>query len=408
MAELLLRNVRLPRDGAAVDVRVEGERIAAVAPDLAPREGEEVIEGKGGLLLPGFVESHAHLDKTLWGLPWRSHAAGGRLENRIEDERRFRAESGHDAGRQAMALALAFLERGTTRIRTHVDVDTGAGLRHLQGVLEARQRLRDVMELQVVAFPQSGLLMRPGTADLLRAAMREGAEVLGGLDPQGIDGDAAASLDLLFGIADEAGCGLDIHLHEPGEGGARTLDAILDRVQALGLQGRVAISHGFCIGEVEAPRRAALLDRMARLQIAAVTVGTPYRGVPSLLECREAGVVLAAGNDGIRDAWTPYGSPDMLERAMLVGWRNNLRRDEELGFAFDAVTSQGALACGFSDYGLQPGCIADLVVVDARHVPEAVVVRPRRELVISRGRIVVREGVPSASATILGFNTPGA
>nr|WP_283254388.1 amidohydrolase family protein [Ramlibacter paludis] len=383
--DLLLRNVR-PLGAGAVDVAVRDGRIAAIGPGL--RCEAEVIEGEGALLLPGLVESHTHLDKTHWGLPWYVNEVGPRLEDRIANERRWRAGSGHDAGAQSLRLAREFLAQGTTRLRTHVDVDTEAGLKHLHGVLATREAMRGPMEIQVVAFPQSGLLARPGTFELLEESLRLGADVLGGLDPQAIDGDAAASLDLLFALALRHGKPLDIHLHEAGEEGARTLDAILDRTQALGMQGKVAISHCFCLGDVVAARRAALLVRMARLQVAVISTGTASRPVPPLKECVAAGVAVAAGNDGIRDAWTPYGRPDMLERAMLVGLRNNLRRDDEIALAFDAVTHAGARVCGFADYGLKAGCRADLVLVQAANVAEAVVARPARQLVIAAGQVV--------------------
>jgi cytosine deaminase len=369
-----------------VDVAVREGRIAAIGPGL-PGEAE-VIDGQGALLLPGLVESHTHLDKTNWGLPWYVNEVGPRLEDRIANERRWRAGSGHDAAAQSLRLARAFLAQGTTRLRTHVDVDTDAGLKHLHGVLAAREALDGQMEIQVVAFPQSGLLARPGTLELLEESLRLGADVLGGLDPQAIDGDATASLDLLFALAVRRGKPLDIHLHEAGEEGARTLDAILDRTEAQGLQGRVAISHCFCLGDAAPARRAELLARMARLQVAIVTTGTASRPVPPLKECVAAGVTVAAGNDGIRDTWTPYGRPDMLERAMLVGLRNNLRRDDEVALAFDAVTHAGARACGFADYGLEVGCRADLVLVRAQNIAEAVVARPARELVVSSGQVV--------------------
>ena len=404
MGELLLRNVR-PLGGPAVDVLVRGGAIAAMGPDLAADPGMPVEEGGGALLLPGLVESHTHLDKTLWGLPWYVNEVGPRLQDRIENERRFRAASALDAGAQSLALARAFLAQGTTRLRTHVDIDTDAGLRHLQGVLGTREALRGVMEIQVVAFPQSGLLVRPGTEELLDEALRLGADALGGLDPQAIDGDRIGSLDRLVALAQRHGKRLDLHLHEAAEEGAATLDALLDRVAALGLAGRVAISHCFCLGDVDASRRGQLLDRMARLEVAIITTGTASRPVPPLLACRAAGVRVAGGNDGIRDTWTPYGSPDMLERAMLIGLRNNLRRDDELAIALDTVTHAGAQVCGFADYGVAAGCRADLVLVEAGNVQEAVVARPARTLVISRGCIVARQGVLETSATIAGSTT---
>ena len=389
---LLLRNVR-PLGDAAVDLLVQDGRIAAFGPALAAVADCEVEEGGGALLLPGLVEGHTHLDKTLWGLDWYRNEVGPRLVDRIDNERAFRRDSGHDAAAQSRALARAFLALGTTRLRTHVDIDTEAGLRHLEGVLRTRDAMQDVQQIQIVAFPQSGLLGRPGTAELLDQALARGADVLGGLDPCAIDGDPVRSLDLLFEIAQRHGRPLDIHLHEPGAMGAFSLELILDRTAVLGLQGRVAISHGFCLGDLPERDCEALLARMAKLGVALITSAPAARAVPPLLACRRAGVTVLGGNDGIRDTWSPYGSPDMLERAMLIGLRYNLRRDDELAVALDCVTEAGARGCGFGAYGLAPGCRADLVLVEAQTVAQAVVARPPRRLVVSGGRVVAREGV---------------
>lgn len=391
MGELLIRNVR-PMEAAACDVLVRDGRIQAIGAALAAAPGAVVEEGCGALLLPGLVEAHTHVDKTLWGMPWYRNEVGPNLIDRIDNERQWRAASGHDAAAQSLALSRAFLANGTTRLRTHVDVDTDAGLKHLRGVLSTRDTLRGLLEMQIVAFPQSGLLRRPGTAQLLAQALQEGADVLGGLDPQGIDGDAAASLDLLFELAGRYAKPLDIHLHEAGDAGAHTLRLTLDRVQALGLQGRVAISHCFCLGDVDEAMREQLLARMARLQVAVITTGTASRPVPPLLACRAAGVLVAGGNDGIRDTWTPYGAPDMLERAMLIGLRNNLRRDDEIAVALATVSSDAASVCGFAAHGLAVGNRADLVLVQAQTIAEAVVTRPPRQCVVCAGAVVARQG----------------
>lgn len=389
MIDLLLKDVRVsPAD--AVDVLVRAGRIAKIGPQIEAPADTPVEDGGGALLLPGFVEGHTHLDKTTWESPWYVNQVGSALTDRIDNERAWRASTGHDATSHSRALALAFLREGTTRIRSHVDVDTDAGLRHLDGVHATRDALADRIEIQTVAFPQSGLLIRPGTAELLDQALAQGADVLGGLDPSAIDRDPVKSLDVLFALADKHGKPVDIHLHEPGELGAFTLDLILDRVAALGMQGKVVISHAFCLGGVDAKRLDGLLRRLAALDVAVLTTAPPSRPVPAVRACREAGVTIFGGNDGIRDTWTPYGSPDMLARAMMIGLRNDLRRDDEVEWAFDCVTGAAARACGFADYGLTPGARADLVLVDASCVAEAVVTRKPRRLVVSGGAIVAR------------------
>lgn len=391
MTDLLLNNVRLP-DGTAADVLVSRGHIERVGPGLQAPAGVPQEQGGGALLLPGLVEGHTHLDKTTWDSPWYVNQVGPALTDRIDNERAWRAASGHDAASHSLALALAFLREGTTRIRSHVDVDTDAGLRHLEGVHRTRQTLAGVVDIQTVAFPQSGLLIRPGTAALLDQALAQGADVLGGLDPSAIDRDPAQSLDVLFGLADKHGKPIDIHLHEPGDLGAFTLDLILDRTQALGMRGQVVVSHAFCLGGVDAKRLDGLLKRMAALDVAVLTTAPPSRPVPALRACREAGVTIFGGNDGIRDTWTPYGSPDMLARAMMIGLRNDLRRDDEVQWAFDCVSADAARACGFADYGLTPGARADLVLVAASGIAEAVAQRAPRRLVVSGGVVVARDG----------------
>ncbi|MGQ7938056.1 amidohydrolase family protein [Paraburkholderia sp. D1E] len=388
---LLITNVRQP-DGARVDVSIADGHITAIGPNLPRAPGVAHEDGAGALLLPGFVEGHTHLDKTTWGMDWYRNEVGPKLTDRIENERRWRAQSGHDAGAQSLALARAFVRAGTTRLRTHVDIDTDAGLRHLEGVLATREHLRDVLDMQIVAFPQSGLLGRPGTDTLLDRALTAGADVLGALDPALIDGDPVASLNLTFDIANRQHKPVDIHLHEPGEIGAFTLGLLLDRVAALGMQGQVVVSHAFCLGALPERERDALLTRLADLRVALLTTAPPSTPVPPLKACIERGVTLFGGNDGVRDTWTPYGSPDMLERAMLIGMRYGLRRDDDLAIAFDCVSTTAAHGCGFTNYGLHVGARADLVLLDADTIAHAVVARPPRLLVVANGRIVARNG----------------
>lgn len=387
-----IANVR-PMGGGSATVTIEDGRIAAIGAE-APPAGAAVEDGGGLLLLPGFVEGHTHLDKTAFHLPdWLVNEVGPRIEDKIDTEREWRARSGHDAGAASLALAKAFLAAGTTRIRSHVDVDTSGGTRHVARMLETREAMRGVQEIQIVAFPQSGILGRQGTESLLDAALAMGADIVGGLDPCAIERDPVRHLDIVFGLAERHGKPVDIHLHEPGTMGAFSLELILERTRALGMEGRVVVSHAFCLGDIPDRDRDALLARMATLGVAIATTAPASRPVPLVAPCRAAGVTIFGGNDGVRDTWTPYGSPDMLERAMLIGLRNNFRRDDEIAIAFDCVGAAGAAGCGFADHGLAPGARADLVLVEARTLAEAVVARPARKLVVAGGRVVARDGV---------------
>jgi cytosine/adenosine deaminase-related metal-dependent hydrolase len=315
------------------------------------------------------------------------------LRHRIENEKAVRRSLGMDAAREGRALCLAHLANGTTRLRSHVDIDEESRLGHVEKLLELRESLRGVMDIQLVAFPQSGILRTPGVAEWLDEALRMGCDAVGGIDPSMLDRDPVRHLDLVFGLAERHGKLVDIHLHEPHELGAFSMELIAERTRAIGAQGRVTISHGFALGEVPAERADALLTMLAGSGIAVCTSAPPSRPVPPLRRARELGVTFFAGNDTIRDTWNPYNAPDMLARAAMVGQKYELRRDEEVEWALATVSAGAAKGCGFADYGLEPGARADLVIVEAESVAEAVVTRKPLKLVASGGRVVARDGV---------------
>ena len=391
---MLIANAVLA-DGTKRHIDVKGGRIAALLPADAgvPTTGE-VLDLAGALLLPPLVDGHIHLDKTLLGLPWLpNQAAGNKVADRIEAERNVRAartvpefETGSNLVRQVVAS-------GTLHMRSHVDVDNQLGLRNLHEVLKIREHFRDLVTIQIVAFPQSGIVRSPGTADLLDAAIAEGADLVGGLDPVGIDGDLKAHLDAIFTIAERRSVGVDIHLHDGGEGGIAQLMAIAERTVATGLKGRVAVSHAFALGSVDTDTAARTADVLGKAGVAIMSHGPGGAPIPPLALLREHGVEVFGGSDNIRDAWSPFGNGDMLERAMMIGYRANFRHDHELQLAFEMVTGAAARILGIEDYGIAVGGPADFVAVEAGSVAEAVAARPRRKLVIKGGKIVARDGV---------------
>jgi cytosine deaminase len=390
---LLIRNVR-PAGGALLDVLVRDGCILRIAPVLGePGPDVPVTDGGGALLLPGLVDGHMHIDKSLAGLPWTPHPAGPDRESRIETEKAVRGELPLPVEARAENLVRQVVTLGTTALRTHVDIDPEAGLGNLRAVLQVRERLRGFVDIQIVAFPQSGVMCAPGVADLLDAAMEEGADLVGGLDPIGYDDDLDGQLDVVFGIAGRHGVGVDLHIHDAGATGIEEIAAVISRAEALGMKDMVTISHGFCLGACDDGTFGRLADGMARNGISLATHGGGASPLPPVKRLRAAGVRVFAGNDNIRDTWSPFGNGDMLERAMLTAWRSGFRTDEDLETALDLATHAGAAVLGLPDYGITPGCRADFFTVRAACAAEAVSARPVRGLVVKGGTIVARDGV---------------
>lgn len=386
--DVLLTNVR-PMGGETIDLAILNGRIAASASMKGP---VTTIDGKGAILLPGLIEAHTHMDKTFSGLPWVPHRAGSRIEQRILNDRDLKRELKLDAAQQSANQVLAAVATGTTHFRTHVDVDTEIGLRNIEGVLATRERYAHLVDIEIVAFPQSGLLVRPGTAELLDEAMRMGADLVGGLDPCAIERDPKGHVDLIFKIAQRHGKGLDVHLHEPGTMGAFSMELMLERVKALGMQGMLTVSHAFCLGAPDEPTVARLIEELVVTDTAIITTAPASAPVPPVKRLLQAGVRVGGGNDGVRDAWTPWCNNDMLERAMLIAMRNGFRGDEDIALAVDACTTGAAAVMRLAGYGIATGSDADLVLVEAGTLAEAVALRPKRSLVMKRGQITARNG----------------
>lgn len=390
MSDLLIRNAR-PMAQAPADILIRDGKIAAIGPGLVA-EGVAVLDADNAIVIPALVETHTHLDKTTWGMPWYEGRKGGVLQNLIDNERDNRLEIGIDPFRQPMRHAIQLVANGTSHIRSHADIDTAHGLKMFEGIVQTREALAGLVDIQIVAFPQSGLLVRPGTYELLDEALAQGADVVGGLDPSGIDADPKGHLDAIFRLAEKHGKPIDIHLHEMGDLGARTIEMILDRTEALSMKGMVGISHAFALGSVPESRVAELFARLVEWDVPLFTTGHPSATVPHLQSVRAAGIRIGMGCDGIRDMWGPWGQPCMMHRARIVGMKNKMRRDDELELLLDTASTGGAAAIGVMGHVLEVGAVADLTAVAGETLAHAVVEEAPRPFVVKGGRVVARAG----------------
>ncbi len=201
------------------------------------------------------------------------------------------------------------IAHGTTRVRSFAQVDVDCRLERLEAVLAARETHRERCEVQVIAFPQAGLLREDGSPQVLEDALRAGADVVGGIDPCTLDRDPVRHLDIVFGLAERYQLPVDIHLHEPGELGRFSADLVIERTRALGMQGRVLISHGYELWTGTQAQVSDLVQAFAEADIATATIA-PGGGLSiPLRSLTEAGVRVGLGEDGQRDYWSPYATP---------------------------------------------------------------------------------------------------
>lgn len=380
--------------GARHHIAVKDGRIAAIMPADAPTGGAETVDLGNALVVPGFVEGHIHLDTSFYGDAWRPHKPctdGFNVHERVAFQAQNMAEAAPMDVRARNQLDLC-VGHGSTQMRSHVMVDGSAGLKSLETILRVREEYRGLIDIQLVAFPQSGILASPGTPQLLDEAIGLGANLVGGLDPASFDRDVEKHLDVVFGVANKHGVDVDIHLHDMGTLGAFEIEQIAARTRGLGMEGHVAISHAYGLGDISTDQLKAAADTLARSGVAIMTNAPGARPFPPILALRNAGVTVFSGNDNIRDSWWPYGDGDMLRRATTLGYRSGFNIDEELRVAFDVVTEAGAKALRLEGYGLRIGAKADFVTLNAAHVPEAVVAAPQRRSVYKEGKLVAVNG----------------
>lgn len=372
-------------DGQTIGIHCAEGIIRELGPHVT---GPDAVDCEERLVLPAFVEPHVHLDKTLWGEAWQPGHRAAKLRDYIDNERRVLSANKTAPEERASRLLSEMLRHGTTAARSHIDIAPDMGLIHVEAMMRLREAWRDKVDLQFVAFPQQGLLCRPGTTDLIRAAMDMGVETVGGLDPAGIDGDPEGQLKFIFDLAVEKGAGVDIHLHDKGELGAWQVERIADHTDAAGLSGKVMISHAYCLGMVHEARLEKIGRRLADLKISLMTSAPADVAIPPVEALTDIGVTVCCGSDGIRDSWSPFGNGDMLERAFFTAYRFDWNTDEDFRRALGCATEAAAKAIGLENYGLKAGGRADFVMIEAVNAGDALCRRPSGRRVVRRGAIV--------------------
>ena len=401
--DLIVRGANLPDGRRNIDVGVRDGRIAAVETGLEATAGHE-IDAHGRLLSPPFVDAHFHMDATLsLGLP-RLNQSGTLLEGiALWGELKPDLTQEAVAGRALRYCDLA-VSQGLLAVRSHVDV-CDERLLAVEALLAVREQVRPYLDLQLVAFPQDGYLRAPGAVDNLRRALDMGVDVVGGIPhfERTMD-EGRRSVTRLCEVAAERGLPVDLHCDETDDPLSRHVETLAFETQRLGLGGRAVGSHLTSMHSMDSYYVSKLLPLMAEAGVAAIPNpiinivlqgrhdGYPRRrGLTRVREMRALGIPVGWGQDCVRDPWYSLGTGDMLDVAFMGLHVAQMTAPEEMAACFDMVTRTNAAIIGVEGYGLEPGCTASLVVLDAGDPVEALRLRPSRLAVVSKGRVISRQ-----------------
>ncbi|TXH57585.1 amidohydrolase family protein [Piscinibacter sp.] len=398
---MLIKNATLPDGRSGIDVLVREGRIAALGPNLAAPEGVQVIEAAGQLLSPPFVDAHFHMDATLSvGLP-RVNESGTLLEGIAlwgELKPQLTQEVLVERALQYCDWAVA---KGLLAIRSHVDV-CDERLLAVEALLHVRERVKPYLDLQLVAFPQDGLLRASNALANLKRALDLGVDVVGGIPHfERTAEQGAESVRLLCELAAERGLRVDMHCDESDDPLSRHVETLAFHTQRLGLQGRVTGSHltsmhsmdNYYVSKLLPLMREAGLHAIANPLINITLQGRHdsyprRRGMTRVPELLAAGINVGFGHDCVMDPWYSLGSGDMLEVAAMGLHVAQMTSQTQMRQCFDAVTVNSARILGLADYGLEVGKAADFVLLQAGDAIEAIRLRATRLLVVRRGQVL--------------------
>jgi len=417
MSDLLIHNATLPDGRSGVDVLVADGRIVNVSPRISAAAAQ-TIDAQGWLLSPPFVDPHFHMDATLtYGLP-RVNASGTLLEG-IALWGELKPHLTQDA---IVARALAYCDwavaKGLLAIRSHVDV-CDPRLLAVEALLHVKERVAPYLDLQLVAFPQDGVLRSPGALDLLKRALAMGVDVVGGIPHfERTMQDGTESVRLLCELAAEQGRLVDMHCDETDDPNSRHIETLATQTLRLGLQGRVTGSHLTSMHSMDNYYVSKLIPLIHEAGVSAVanplinvTIQGRHdtypkrRGMTRVPELMAAGVTVAFGHDCVMDPWYSLGSADSLEVASMGLHVAQMTSQAGMRACFDAVTVNGAAVMHLDGYGIAPGNRADFVLLQARDPIEAIRLRAPRLKVFRAGKVIAE--TPAATAALHLPGRPG-
>ncbi len=412
---ILIRGARLRRLDGLYDVLIEDGKIAEVSTSIK-RGADETIDAGGRLLTPSFSDMHFHLDSALTLGDPRYNESGTLIEGIEIWAEKKRGITVEDVKNRAIRAVKMMVSYGTTRLRTHADI-TEPRLATLKGLLEVKKEMKPLIDIQVTAFPQDGILTEPGNAELLEKAVEMGADNVGIIPHYELTReDGVKSISVAFDIAQKYGRDVDGHVDETDDEQSRFLEVVAAEAIRRGYEGRVTAGHATAMhsyNDAYAYKLYRILRRAGVTVIANPLINIHLqgrfdtypkrRGMTRIKELLKHGVNVALGHDCIRDPWYPLGRGDMVQALFMAVHVGHLMGYQELRDSFDLITVNAARALRIeSEYGVERGKRADLVLLDARDELEALALQRPPLLVIKEGRIIVRRSNAEAEIVVDG------
>lgn len=404
--QMLIKNARLRDRAELTDIAIDGGKITKIATDIMAA-ADEIIDAKGKLVTESLIDPHIHLDKVnVFDVVGKNRT--GTLREAIEllwDAKRNYTTA--DIVARSEDVVKKALKNGTLHMRSHVDVDTIGGMKPFEGVAALREKYRGVMDIQIVAFPQEGIIKDPGADKLMAEVMRRGGDVVGGMPAnENCPDDARAHVKLCFDIAEKYDTDIDMHVDETDDPFYRTLEMIADEALRRNYIGRVTAGYTCALAAYDDHYAAYVIDKVAKAGIRIITNPVTNlmlqgrmdkqpirRGITRVKQLLEAGVTVSFGQDCVKDTFYPYGSADMLQVANITAHAAQMSLPSEIEKVYDMITMDAAKIRGLSDYGLAAGKKADLVVINAEDTRDAIRLAPERLYVIREGKIVAKTTV---------------
>lgn len=397
--DLILRQVRIQDGQPLFDVAIKNGKIVDIASTIVASAKQE-IQGNGNVLIPGFIESHLHLEKAY--VMNRKANRSGTLKEAISVTAALKATFTRDDIIQRSTRALhALVQAGSTHVRTHAEFDPAQGFTGFDVVLELREQFKDIIDIQVVAFPQEGILTLPGMQKMMVQAMEKGADVVGGIPYN--DTPAHDHIDYVFNLAKDFDKDLDFHQDFSDEATNMTIEYLARKTIDLGYQGRVSVGHLTSLGAVEPAKRDEIiaLIRDAGISVMCLPATDMHMGARNdtynvrraltpVRALRDGGVNVCLATNNIRNAFTPYGTGDLLNIAQLAIPACHLGGADDQVTVLPMLTTNPAKALGLKNYGLEVGKDADLVLLDTLSVADVILDLPARLAVMKRGKIVAK------------------